>query len=394
VFYRIKNNPSINWRFILYLFAGKFVKITGKENTGEPGVKCLIFDDTTIEKTGKLIEKASYVWDHVQNRCILGFKLLVMGYWDGVSFIPLDFSLHREKGKNKKKPFGLRPKHMRKQYKKKRASGTHAYDRAREADETKIAMMIKMLKRALSHNFAIDYVLVDSWFTCQQLIETVLKIKKQNTHLIGMFKNAKSLFVYKGKKITYSKIRSQLGKPKRCRKLRLYYHQVPVEYKGQHLQLFFSRQGINGKWKVLLTTDTSLNFVGMMEIYQIRWTIEVFNKEAKQLLGLGRCQSNDFDAHIADFSITMIQYMLLSLRFRYDSYESKGLLFEGIKGQINQYKLNERLWGLLIELVNIIMDFIDNVDLMAIFEKIIRDDNAMKKLKVILKLDYAYQDAA
>ncbi len=106
-----------------------------------------------------------------------------------------------------------------------------------------------------------------------------------------------------------------------------------------------------------------------MEIYQIRWTIEVFNKEAKQLLGLGRCQSNDFDAHIADLSITMIQYMLLSLRFRYDTYESKGLLFEGIKGQINQYKLNERLWGLLIELVNIIMDFIDNVDLMAIFEK-------------------------
>ena len=90
----------------------------------------------------------------------------------------------------------------------------------------------------------------------------------------------------------------------------------------------------------------------------------------------------------------MIQYMLLSLRFRYDTYESKGLLFEGIKGQINQYKLNERLWGLLIELVNIIIDFIDNVDLMAIFEKIIRDDNAMKKLNVILKMDYTYQDAA
>jgi len=123
VFYRIKNNPSINWRFILYLFAGKFVKITGKENTGEPRVRCLIFDDTTIEKTGKLIEKASYVWDHVQNRCVLGFKLLVMGYWDGISFTPLDFSLHREKGKNKKKPFGLRPKHMRNQYKKKRANG-------------------------------------------------------------------------------------------------------------------------------------------------------------------------------------------------------------------------------------------------------------------------------
>ncbi len=70
----------------MYLFAGEFVKTTGKKNTGELQVKCLISDDTTIEKTGKLIEKASYVWDYDQNRCVMGFKLLVMGYWDDISF--------------------------------------------------------------------------------------------------------------------------------------------------------------------------------------------------------------------------------------------------------------------------------------------------------------------
>ncbi len=61
----------------------------------------------------------------------------------------------------------------------------------------------------------------------------------------------------------------------------------------------------------------------MIDIYQTRWTIEVF-KEAKQLLGLGRCQSNDFDANMVNTSLTLIQYMLLSLRFRYDKYESRG----------------------------------------------------------------------
>ncbi len=394
VFYRIKNNPSINWRFILWMFANKFKKITSAENMGDDRVKCLIFDDTTLEKTGKFIEKVSYVWDHVQNRCILGFKLLLMGYWDGVSFIPLDFSLHREKGKNKKKPYGLRPKHMRRQYKKRRDPGTHAYDRAREADETKIAIMLKMLKRAVSHHFKIDYVLTDSWFTCQQLIEAVLKVKSQRVHLIGMYKNAKALFCFRRKQLTYNQIRNQLGKPKRCRKLKLYYHQVYVEYKGHQLQLFFSRQGKNGKWKVLLSTDTSLSFVHMIEIYQTRWTIEVFYKEAKQLLGLGRCQSNDFDAHIAELSITMIQYMLLSFRFRYDTYESKGLMFEGIKNQIITYKLNERLWGLLVELVHVMIEFIDDIDLMAIFERIVRDDKAMDKLSKVLQIDFAYQNAA
>jgi hypothetical protein len=37
----------------------------------------------------------------------LGFKLLFMLYWDGKSSIPLDFSLHREKGKNESKPYGM-----------------------------------------------------------------------------------------------------------------------------------------------------------------------------------------------------------------------------------------------------------------------------------------------
>ena len=34
--------------------------------------------------------------------------------------------------------------------------------------------------------------------------------------------------------------------------------------------------------------------------------ISNFFKEAKQLLGLGKCQSNDFDAQIADATITSV----------------------------------------------------------------------------------------
>ncbi len=40
----------------------------------------------------------------MKNVHILGYKLLVCGFWDGVSFIPLDFSLYKEKsGKELKK---------------------------------------------------------------------------------------------------------------------------------------------------------------------------------------------------------------------------------------------------------------------------------------------------
>jgi len=66
-------------------------------------IRALILDDTTVSKTGKSIERTGYVHDHVSGTFILGYKILVVGYWDGVSVIPLDFSIHREKRDDKLK---------------------------------------------------------------------------------------------------------------------------------------------------------------------------------------------------------------------------------------------------------------------------------------------------
>lgn len=117
----------------------------------------------------------------------------------------------------------------------------------------------------------------------------VSTVKSQTVHLIGMYKIYKTRFNYKDQKLTYSQIRNVLGKANRCRKLRLYYKEAVVDYNGRPLKMFFSRQGKNGKWKVFITTDIELSFIRMIETYQIRWSIEVLFKEAKQLLGLGKC---------------------------------------------------------------------------------------------------------
>ena len=98
VFYRLKNSPFICWRMLMWYFVHRFLKVTSNEkDVGDTSSRCLIFDDTTLSKTGKSIEKIGKVWDHVTNRYMLGFKLMVMMYWDGKSSIPLDFGLHREK---------------------------------------------------------------------------------------------------------------------------------------------------------------------------------------------------------------------------------------------------------------------------------------------------------
>jgi predicted nucleic acid-binding Zn finger protein len=336
----------------------------------------------------------SRIWDHVSKRFILGYKLLTMGYWDGVSFIPLDFSLHRERGSNKDKPFGLKKKEYRKQYRKKREKGTHSWDRARETDFTKIESALKMFWRAISQGIKVDYLLMDSWFTCEAFVFAVRRVKTQTVHLIGMYKTPKTKFNYQGERLTHSQIRNKLGKAKRCRKLRLHYKEAMVDYNGVPIKMFFSQKGTNGKWRVFITTNTELSFIKMIEIYQIRWTEEIFFKEAKQLLGLGRCQSNDFDAQIADTTITMIQHILLTLKFRFEHYETKGALFNHVREGIIQSRLDERLWGLFIELLRVIEVLFDGIDEMEILERILHDEKAYEMIRRLLPKEPEMQKAA
>lgn len=381
VFYRLKNNCLIDWRSILWLFVIKFVNIIKAKAIDNDKVKCLIIDDSFLEKTGKSIEKISKMWDHVSKRCLLGFKLNVMGFWDGISFIPIDFAIHREKGKNKKKPYGLSRKESKKQFKKKRAKDTASYERVKETDQTKIETGIKMFKRAIKKGLQFDYLLMDSWYTCNDFIEAVRSVKNQTIHLIGMYKIVKTNFTYNKKSYTYSQLRNLLGKAKRNRKTGYFYLEVEVLLDGKPVKLFFSRKGKNGKWKTFLTTNTSLSFIQMLEIYAIRWSIEVFFKESKQLLSLGKEQANDFDSQLASVSLIMIQYILISTRFRFENYESKGGLFREAKAEIFRESLSERLWGLLLEILRIVLEIFENEDEDQLIEKMFNNEEVYKKIE-------------
>ncbi len=99
---------------------------------------------------------------------------------------------------------------------------------------------------------------------------------------------------------------------------------------------------------------------------------------------MGSCQSNDFDAQIADTTITMIQHILLTLRYRFDHYESMGALFAGIKEGIISHRLNERIWGLFIELLKLIETVFIEIDEEQLLERIINDEKTYEKLAIIL----------
>jgi hypothetical protein len=158
VFYRLKNNESICWRRILWHIAMKFIFITESASLPDESKKphYLIFDDTTVEKSGKKMEYLGRVWDHVKQRSVLRFKILVMLYWDGKSTIPLDFSIHREKGKKESKSYGMSEKEKRRQYSKKRLRESESCKRIKELDINRIDMMLKMFYSATCRCLRID----------------------------------------------------------------------------------------------------------------------------------------------------------------------------------------------------------------------------------------------
>lgn len=117
-----------------------------------------------------------------------------------------------------------------------------------------------------------------------------------------------------------------------------------------------------------------------MEIYQVRWTIEVFFKESKQHLGLGKCQSNDLDAHFTDVNVTMVQYVLLTLKKRFENYETKGALFRDSQEQMLELTLMHRLWGLFIEIATQFAG-IFGIDTEELMEQLFQNEKVNKMLQ-------------
>lgn len=382
VYYALINNPNIEWRKIVMHFAKGFITTVKKHTENQTGEedaitpKCMIIDDTTIDKTGKKIEFIGKVFDHCLHKYLLGFKILTLGFWDGKSFIPLDFSVHQEPGKKKNR--GLKPRELRAQFKKIRDAECASMKRVAELSTSKIEQAANMVARAMRKGFIPQYVLVDSWFITDGFIKSILKLgckRKTRVEVLGLMKGGRKV-QYK-EKIFHTDVLPKLfeSKIKTCRKMKCRYLAVNVIYKDTPIKAFFIMMNGQSTWKLLITTDEKLSFIKTMEYYQIRWTIEVFFREAKQSLRLGKCQSNDFDALIATTSLAFMHYIVLALGKRFESYETMGEIFRAFKDKLLEQTLIQRIWALLkgiylnflaafgVDWVNFFKQVISNPDL-------------------------------
>lgn len=378
-YYRLLERKSMNWRKLLMAMSVRFHAILRKEGiAAAEGPSCLILDDTTLEKTGIHMEGISRVFDHVKGHSVLGFKLLLCAYCDGKSTLPVDFTIHSEKGRDK--TYGLTAKQRKARFKKKRQAETSVAERFSELDKDKISMGIEMVKRATERGLQADYVLSDSWFTCEKLLQEVRSIEGGKMHFIGLAKLGKTKYLVDGQShnaqnliVKYERKRVQY-----CRKYKCAYISLRGKLGDIPIRIFLIRYGHKHRWNVLVTTHTSLSFVKTFEIYQMRWSIEVLNKETKQYLGLGAFQGRDFDKLIADCTLCYMTYIVMALDKRINEYETTGQLFSILKDSLIELTLWKRVLSALENFLEYLCESV-SIPFDELLESILHNENFSKE---------------
>jgi IS4 transposase len=217
-----------------------------------------------------------------------------------------------------------------------------------------------MIQSAVKSGIVPGYVLFDSWYAWPKVINAICKIKK-SIHVICRLKDSNVQYEYNGKKYKlsalYQKVKSQLKKDKRT-SLLLKRVTVKLPQSDETAVIIFSRgycepeidkpkgskKKKKPKWVAFLSTDIQLHASTIIKKYTKRWPIEVCFKECKQQLGLGKDQSNDFNAQVFATTVSFLRYNLLNYLNKVENYGTLGELFEQIADASAVTTYAHRLW--------------------------------------------------
>lgn len=389
ILYSFMAKDNIDWRKIIYVITMKLIgKVTVRKDFKRSHLPAvLIGDDTDSPRSGMRMEKIGKIFSHVHQKMILGYKILMLCWSDGRSQFMLEASLHGENGKIEGKEQGLTSKQRQKRYSRERDEKSCAAKQMGEYFMNKGEKLIEMVKRAIKAKVEFEYLLVDSWFTCTNLVDFVCRCHKQ-FHLLGMAKmgNTKYLTEAWGE-LSASAILSKLKSSKSVKYSRRYhchYASITVTLGKRQVKLFFCRMSKNGKWRLLLTTDTKLEFMRAFEIYAMRWSIEVFFADSKRLLGLADCSARDFSSQIAHISLVMIRYNLMASLKRTHDYETIGGLFNDMYSGVHELTVIEKIWDIILEVVAIVAE-LTGIDDEVMLELIIRDNKRLAAFQALAK---------
>ena len=319
--YRFLNSCHTNWRKFTLLLAARIINETIKPLT-DAGRRCaIVVDDSLFSRSrSKRVERLANVYDHVSRRYTKGFRLLVLGWTDGNTFLPLTFCLlSTSKEKNRLNE-----------------ASASVDARSNGGKQRKLAQMeapavvLNLLQEVKATGIPAQYVLFDTWFCSPSSLKAIHDLGYDVT---AMAKKSKKVRYLCEGKISNVKAIYKEHKKRRGRSRYLLSVDAVATKQGESLvpvRLVFVRNRNKRKdYLVLVTTDLSLSEEEVIQLYGKRWNIEVFFKMCKSYLKLGKeTRSISYDALTAHTAIVFARYMMLALEQRRNMDErSLGELF-------------------------------------------------------------------
>ena len=356
VLYDFLGREDINWRGLSSELARR---VQQANELGPRSQRAFVVDDTSQARAGRKVEGTSCYFDHTEGRHRKGHQVLQLGLAAEKGFLPLEAQIVTgQKGavdKPKDKPF-----------RDQRSAAARDMRRARE--QSKHQMFREMLQRALRVGIRACYLLADAWFGCKENITCCLE-----HDLVGIFQMKRGLlaYQYQGRAYTahqlYARVQRRMRPLNRRARFKTASLVVSLNLATEpsrpprwvEVRLVFSapvRTRSTDTWVVFLCTEVKLSDAKILEVYALRWSIEVYFKEIKQHLGFLKEQSGRYQLAYASVHLAAMRYLLLFEAMLRAGHLSYGEIRDRESGRLQILTYAALLWHLFRALIEGALD--------------------------------------
>ncbi|WP_191321813.1 transposase [Colwellia sp. C1TZA3] len=353
--YDLLNREDLDWRKLQLLTAKKVLRANSKKQ-----ISAFVIDDTVKTRSGKKMPGVSSHFDHLTARCVMGQQIVTLGVANDEQFVPVDNEIFISRVKEQALDY---------QFDDGRSIAAKRYQKSKQ--QTKPEMVCDMIARAIRGGIHADYFLADAWFATKHILR--MTIEHSLVGIVRMKKNkmkyrlvvdgkvklltAKALYKahvkgcwqtvnhvpYQSKSIVVElNLTSSDKEPAQWVKVKLLFVRSVNEKK---------QQASKHDWALFLTTDSQLDDEKILEVYALRWGIEVYFKEAKQKLGFLKEQSRHYSAYIASIHLTGLRFCLLLFAKQEEGSTRLSDVRNDFEESLSCLNFASKLWGLFKALI-------------------------------------------
>ena len=349
--YDFLGREDINWRGLSSELARG---VYHGNDLGARSQRAFVVDDTSQARAGRKVEGTSCYFDHTEGRQRKGHQVLQLGLAAEKGFLPLEAQIVTGQKCAIDKP-------QDKPFRDQRSSAARDMRRARE--QSKHQLFRGMLQRALRAGFSACYVLADAWFGCKENIACCL-----DQELVGIFQMKRGLlaYQYRGGTYTANHLYARVQRRMRPANRRARYKTASLivslnletddrqPARWVKVRLVFSapvRARSTDTWVVFLCTDVELSDAKILQVYALRWSIEVYFKEIKQNLGFLKEQSGRYQLAYASVHLAALRYLLLFEAMLRGGQLNYGEIRDRESGRLQMLTYAALLWQLFRALI-------------------------------------------